>query len=63
MSEIFNFGDALANTATLIDYLTYCNYRFNRKRSPQISVERWEKIYGPSTKEMESRFQREECAA
>lgn len=43
----------------VFDYMTYVNYRSNRDNDPSISPERWEKIYGPSVKSMEVRYQSE----
>lgn len=42
----------------LIDELTYRSYAYNRLRSPDISPERWSKIYG-DTKLMEIKFHNE----
>ena len=47
----------------IIDHLTYTNYAYNRRRSPDILPEQWEKILGPSVWEMEEEFQREEQRA
>lgn len=44
----------------LVSDLTYINYAYNRRRSPDVSPERWEKVYGPQTWVMEERFQREQ---
>lgn len=43
----------------IIDTLTYISYAHNRMLSPEISPERWEKVYGP-TAEMEQRFQEQQ---
>jgi hypothetical protein len=43
----------------LLEYLTYCSYRSNRLRSPDITPERWAKVFGPQAEEMEARFQNE----
>ena len=43
----------------LISDLTYVNYAANRDRAPEITPERWERIYGPTTPAMEARYQRE----
>lgn len=43
-----------------IDELTYRNYAHNRRISPQVTPERWEKAYGPNAVAMEERFQREQ---
>lgn len=42
----------------VVDYLTYRNYFFNRVRSPEISPERWARIY-PNAAELEARYQQE----
>lgn len=43
----------------IVSDLTYINYRHNRQISPHVTPERWEKVYGPSTKMMEFQYQRE----
>lgn len=43
----------------IVDYLTYVNFAHNRRLSPEVTVERWEKIYGPNTRAMEEQFQKE----
>ena len=45
--------------ANVIDSLTYVNYRHNRRISPDISPERWAKIFGPGASAMEARYQQE----
>ena len=42
--------------ADIICELTYINYKHNRELSPEISPERWEKVYGESTPSMERRY-------
>jgi hypothetical protein len=42
----------------IIDYLTYCSYRFNRLNSPDISPERWSKIFS-NVEAMEVKIQLE----
>jgi hypothetical protein len=59
----FSLGDMLADSQRLMDELTYSNYRYNRVLSPEITPERWERVYGPSAKEMEARFQKESTDA
>jgi hypothetical protein len=44
--------------AELIDELTYRNYSYNRKRSPEIPAEKWRKVFSNADK-MEKRFQAE----
>lgn len=41
---------------TLVDELTYRNYRWNRKQSPQIPVEWYKKVL-PNVEAMEKRYQ------
>lgn len=43
----------------LVDQLTYLNYAHNRTISPNVTPERWEKVYGPGVWEMEEQYQRE----
>ena len=43
----------------IVDELTYRSYAFNRQRSPEITPERWEKVFGPSAARMEEKFQNE----
>jgi hypothetical protein len=50
---------ALDSPDQIIDELTYVNYRANRGYSPEITPERWEKVYGPKVYRMEQRFQME----
>jgi hypothetical protein len=45
-------------TTQIIDELTYINYKANRERRPDITPEKWAKIY-PNVKLMEIRFQYE----
>jgi hypothetical protein len=42
----------------MVDDLTYCSYRANRLRSPEVTPERWALIYH-TVYEMEERFQKE----
>ncbi len=58
MLEI-QLADALKAPREVVDYLTYCSYRHNRKLSPTITPEQWAKIFGPRTQAMEERFQQE----
>lgn len=46
----------------IVSDLTYRNYAYNRDISPDITPERWEKIYGPVTQAMEKRYQKEKAA-
>ena len=45
--------------AELIDSLTYSSYRHNREISPEVTPERWQKVFGPSTDAMEQKYQGE----
>ena len=47
------------NVAGLIDALTYSSYRHNREISPEVTPERWRKVFGPSTDAMEQKYQGE----
>jgi hypothetical protein len=42
-----------------VDELTYRNYKFNRDISPDVSADRWKKIYGAQSGPMEARYLRE----
>jgi hypothetical protein len=48
-----------ADIAELIDSLTYSSYRHNREISPEVTPERWRKVFGPSTDAMEQKYQGE----
>lgn len=52
-----------ANTDQIVDRLIYLSYSHNRKLAPEITPERWAKVFGPTTPVMEEQFQREEVAA
>ena len=43
----------------IVNELTYQNYAHNRKISPDITPEQWEKVYGDESPQMEERFQNE----
>lgn len=43
----------------VLDNLTYASYRSNRLDNPEVTVERWTKLYGSDTPRMEERFQAE----
>lgn len=45
--------------ASIVDELTYSNYAFNRRRSPQITPERWARVFGAQSAALEARFQAE----
>ena len=45
----------------IIDHLTYSSYAHNRDLSPDVSPERWAKLFGPSSAAMERRYQQEQC--
>ena len=40
-----------------VDRLNYASYAHNRRVFPNVSPERWEKVFGPQVKEMEKKFQ------
>jgi len=42
-----------------VDELTYRNYAANRSYAPDISPERWAKVYGEKSAEFEVRYQTE----
>lgn len=43
---------------SLVDYLTYANYRHNRRISPDVPVREWRLVYGDeAVSRMERRFQ------
>lgn len=46
-------------TEKVLDELTYISYAHNRNLSPDVSPERWAKVYGPSARLMEVRYQAE----
>jgi hypothetical protein len=46
----------------ILDHLLYASYRHNRVIAPDVSPERWAKIYGPMAAQMEERFQAEKSA-
>lgn len=52
-------GTLVSSLNDLVSDLTYINYAHNRQISPHISVERWEKVYGPTAPAMEARYQAE----
>lgn len=41
----------------IIDDMVYLNYRFNRERSPEITLDQWRKIYGDRVDVYETWFQ------
>jgi len=52
--------EEMVNPTQFISELDYINYRHNRNISPEVSVERWRRVYGPTADEMEARYQREQ---
>ena len=46
----------------VIDYLTYANYAHNRRISPDISPERWARIY-PNADKLEAKYQADQWIA
>ena len=49
----------LEHALGIVDDLTYGNYAHNRRRSPEVTPERWIKVYGEPAVQMEERFKRE----
>lgn len=49
----------LLNPGSMVDELTYASYVSNRKYSPSVTPERWERLFGSTVPAMEERFQRE----
>ena len=47
--------------ADIVQDLVFRNYCHNRRLSPGISPERWEKVYGPGVWDMEKQFQAEQA--
>jgi len=43
----------------LRDRLVFINYAANRDHCPEVTPERWKKVYGPEVDEMEKRYQAE----
>jgi hypothetical protein len=43
----------------LISELTYRSYKYNRERSPEITIEGWDIVFTPKTEELEARYQKE----
>ena len=52
-------GTMILNDLALVDDLMYASYSHQRQLFPEVAAERWQKIYGPSAVEMESRYQKE----
>lgn len=44
-----------------IDRLTYVSYTTNRDAAPDITPERWKKVYGPEVDSMEATYQAEQA--
>ena len=44
---------------SIVDYLTYSNYRHNRNLSPHITPEQWAKCGYPNVTAMEAKYQTE----
>lgn len=60
--EVWHEGKTYAMTPqTLLTELTYSNYRYNRRLSPEITPEQWRKVIPEFTPEMETRFQAEQA--
>jgi len=47
----------------VVSELTYLSYAHNRCLSPEITPERWARIFGEHTAELEARFQAEQVIA
>lgn len=47
---------------SVVDYLTYANYRHNRNIAPHVTPERWAKIY-PGAAALEAKYQAEQAIA
>ena len=57
---VYKDGETFAMTPQeLTDDLTYCSYRHNRERAPEITPEDWQTIYGWRTSTLEARLQAE----
>ena len=57
---VWREGHTYAMTpTTLVDELTYANYRYNRQRSPDITPVQWRRVIPEFTDAMEARFQAE----
>lgn len=52
-------GTTISDLTSTVDRLTFASYAHNRRVFPQVSPERWEKVFGPQVKEMEIQFQAE----
>ena len=44
---------------TLLEKLTYANYKANRQRTPHITPEAWRQVIPEFTEAMETRYQAE----
>ena len=59
--EKVNLGDFTEETIRpVIDRLIYKSYCYNRQRSPEISPDRWVKVFGFDTYLMELKYQQED---
>lgn len=58
MTTELTLEQAINGFTGLVDELTYSCYRYNRLRSPDITPERWSKIFS-NIDTLEYRFQRE----
>lgn len=60
LSRVTDENEAAVAIHTFADELLYGNYTFNRQQAPDITPERWKKIYGEQAVEwMERRLQDE----
>lgn len=63
MNEKFSTNEGQRTVPELIDLLTFNNYKANRVRAPEVTVERWKAIYGiAQTEAMEAKYQAELAA-
>ncbi len=59
---IVEFDLSRQSTQDILDELTYIDYAHNRRVAPDVPPDRWQRIYGPTVKHMEARFQAENMA-
>lgn len=66
MPATFLLNSVTTTRDPIVDELTYCSYREQRRLFPTIEPERWALLYGSSVASYEDRYQnergnREEC--
>ena len=54
---LHELAELVNNPKEAIGLFTFASYVHNRKISPEVSPEQWEKIYGPTTLAMEAKYQ------